>query len=77
NWKQLWVDLEVKIQNIVYCGGSVDLLGILELKEEEVADYTLEERLMLEEEYLGIYLSGQPAEGVDRLRLAKQVQLIT
>ncbi|HAQ6750774.1 TPA: DNA polymerase III subunit alpha [Enterococcus faecium] len=77
NRKQLMLDLEGKIQNIVYSGGSLDLLGIMALKEEEVADYTLEERLKLEEEYLGIYLSGHPAEGFDRLRLAKQVQLIT
>ena len=51
------LDLEGKIQNIVYSGGSLDLLGIMALKEEEVADYTLEERLKLEEEYLGVLFS--------------------
>ena len=42
--KQLMLDLEGKIQNVVYSGGgSIDLLGIMALKEEEVTDYPLEE----------------------------------
>ena len=77
NRKQLMLDLEGKIQNIIYSGGSLDLLGIMALKEEEVADYTLEEKLQLEEEYLGVYLSGHPTEGYERLKLAKKIQLIT
>lgn len=72
NRKQLMLDLEGKIQNIIYSGGSLDLLGIMALKEEEVADYSLEEKLQLEEEYLGVYLSGHPTEGYERLKLAKK-----
>ncbi|WP_165007175.1 MULTISPECIES: DNA polymerase III subunit alpha [unclassified Enterococcus] len=77
NRKQLMNELEGKIQNISYSGGSIDLLGIMALKEEEVPDYTLEERLELEENYLGVYLSGHPTEGYEKLRLAKQIHLIT
>ena len=77
NRKQLMLDLEGKIQNIIYSGGSLDLLGIMALKEEEVADYSLEEKLQLEEEYLGVYLSGHPTEGYERLKLAKKIGLIT
>ncbi|MGM9902542.1 DNA polymerase III subunit alpha [Enterococcus sp. 10A9_DIV0425] len=77
NQKQLMLDLEGKIQNIVYSGGSLDLLDIMALKEEEVTDYSLEEKLQLEEEYLGVYLSGHPTEGYERLKLAKKIQLVT
>ncbi|WP_430604929.1 DNA polymerase III subunit alpha [Enterococcus sp. DIV0125] len=77
NRKQLMLDLEGKIQNVQYSSGSLDLMEIMALKEEEIADYSLDERLTLEEEYLGVYLSGHPTEGYERLRLAKRVQLIT
>lgn len=77
NRKQLMLDLEGKIQNVVYSGGSIDLLGIMALKEEEVADYPLEEKLKLEEEYLGVYLSGHPTEGYERLKMAKNIRLVT
>ncbi len=42
-----------------------------------MADYSLEEKLQLEEEYLGVYLSGHPTEGYERLKLAKKIRLIT
>ena len=77
NRRQLMLDLEGKIQNILYSGGSLDLLDIMALKEEEVADYSLEEKLQLEEEHLGVYLSGHPTEGYERLKLAKKVHLVT
>ena len=77
NRKQLMLDLEGKIQNVVYSGGSIDLLGIMALKEEEVADYSLEEKLKFEEEYLGVYLSGHPTEGYERLKMAKNIRLVT
>ncbi|MHC5249431.1 DNA polymerase III subunit alpha [Enterococcus sp. LJL90] len=77
NRKQLMNNLESKIQNTIYSGGSLDLLGIMELKEAELPDYTLTERLNLEEDYLGIYLSGHPTEGFHKLRKAKKIQSIT
>jgi DNA polymerase-3 subunit alpha len=73
NRKQLIDELEGKIQNVLYSGGSQDLLGIMELKKKEKPDYTLEERLQLEEEYLGVYLSGHPTEGFEKLRIAKRI----
>ena len=77
NRRQLVDDLDGKIQNIVYSGGSEDLFKTLELKEVEVLDYTLEEKLELEEQYLGVYLSGHPTEKFTKTRLMKQPTLIS
>ncbi|WP_321387600.1 DNA polymerase III subunit alpha [uncultured Enterococcus sp.] len=76
NRRQLANQLESKIQNIVYSGGSADLFETLELKEEEIQDYSLEERLAQEEQYLGVYLSGHPAEEYKKLAKLKQVLTI-
>ncbi|MGM0124626.1 DNA polymerase III subunit alpha [Enterococcus sp. AZ194] len=73
NRRQLLKDVEGKIQNVLFSSGSESLLDILSLKEEEIDDYTLEERLELEDKYLGIYLSGHPTENYERIHLAKQV----
>ena len=56
--RQLASELEGKIQNIQYSGGSMDLLDLMALKVTDIRDYSLEERLNLEEQYLGVYLSG-------------------
>ncbi|MBP1047442.1 DNA polymerase III subunit alpha [Enterococcus sp. BWM-S5] len=77
NRRQLANQLESKIQNIVYSGGSADLFETLELKEEEIQDYTLEERLAEEEQYLGVYLSGHPSEEFSKLAKLKQVLSIS
>lgn len=73
NRRQLANQLESKIQNIIYSGGSADLFETLELKEEEIQDYSLEEKLAQEEQYLGVYLSGHPAEEFKKLAKLKQV----
>ena len=75
NRRQLAVGLESNIQSILLSGGSMDLLETLKPKEEEIADYPLEERLEQEEQYLGVYLSGHPTEEF-KTRLAKQTQLV-
>lgn len=77
NRRQLMDDLDGKIQNIIYSSGSEDLFKTLELKEAKVVDYTLEEKLELEEQYLGVYLSGHPTEEFRKIRLAKQVMMIS
>lgn len=77
NRKQIAEELSGKIQNVIYSGGSTSLLDILSLKEEEIADYTLEERLQFEEEHLGIYLSGHPTEGYTKLRLSHKLVTVT
>ena len=68
NRKQALIQLEGKIQNITYSGGSLDLLETMALKEAEVADYDLEQKLALEEEYLGVYLSGHPVQQYQKLQ---------
>ena len=73
NRKQALIQLEGKIQNITYSGGSLDLLETMALKEEAVTDYKLEEKLALEEEYLGVYLSGHPVEQFQKLHQLKQI----
>ncbi|MBM7688222.1 DNA polymerase III subunit alpha [Enterococcus ureilyticus] len=78
NRRQLVVGLDSEIQNIIYSGGSMNLLeDTLKLKEVEVADYSLEEKLEQEEQYLGVYLSGHPTEEFKKTRLAKQVMLVS
>lgn len=78
NRRQLAVSLDSEIQNIIYSGGSMNLLeDTLKLKEVEVADYTLEEKLEQEEQYLGVYLSGHPTEEFKKTRLVKQVMLVS
>jgi DNA polymerase-3 subunit alpha len=72
NRKQAIIQLEGKIQNIAYSGGSLDLLETMALKEAEVADYDLEQKLALEEEYLGVYLSGHPVQQYQKLQQLKQ-----
>ncbi|WP_348922855.1 DNA polymerase III subunit alpha [Enterococcus rotai] len=78
NRRQLSVSLDSEIQNIIYSGGSMNLLeDTLKLKEVEIADYTLEEKLEQEEQYLGVYLSGHPTEEFKKTRLTKQVMLVS
>ncbi|BCA86073.1 DNA-directed DNA polymerase [Enterococcus saigonensis] len=77
NRRQLAIELESKIQNIEYSGGSMDLLDIMTLKTNEVSDYTLTERLNIEEQYLGVYVSGHPTESYASLKAMHQVQLIS
>ncbi|APB31470.1 DNA polymerase III subunit alpha [Vagococcus teuberi] len=62
NRKQLIIDLDSMIQNIEYSGGSVDLLDILALKKETCTDFTVEEKLEQEVEYLGTYVSAHPVD---------------
>ena len=77
NRRQLVTGLDSKIQNIEYSGGSMDLLDIMALKPTEVSDYTLTQRLDLEEQYLGVYVSGHPTESYPLLKKERQVQLIS
>lgn len=70
NRRQLVMELEGMVKNIIYTGGSLDLLEILTLKKQhEVPDFTMEEKLNQENEYLGTYISGHPTDGYDRLQL--------
>lgn len=62
NRRLLLTELSGKIKNVIYSAGSLDLLELMTLKREEVEDFSLRERLNLEEEYLGTFLSGHPLE---------------
>lgn len=69
-------ELASKIQNVEFSGGSMDLLDLMELKVEDIREYDLTERLEIEEKYLGMYLSGHPAEKYRQLQRGKSVQLL-
>lgn len=77
NRRQLMSELEGKIQNIQYSGGSMDLLDLMTLKVTDVREYSLEEKLDLEEAYLGVYLSGHPVEKYGLLQEQAHIQHIT
>lgn len=76
NRHQLYAQLEDKIQSILFSGGSLELLSMFELKEREIPDYTLVERLAFEEEYLGMYLSGHPTSQYTKLLTRKKITSI-
>ncbi|MBM7712776.1 DNA polymerase III subunit alpha [Enterococcus xiangfangensis] len=77
NRRELADGLEGKIQNVQYSGGSETLLDVMSLKEREIADYSLAERLNYEEQYLGLYVSGHPTENYPKLLKQKDLQPIT
>ena len=63
NRRLLIQQLSSKIQNFVISAGSLDLLETMTLSvDEQVAEYALEEKLALENQYLGMYLSGHPLD---------------
>lgn len=63
NRRLLMQQLSSKIQNFVISAGSLDLLETMTLSiDEQVDEYTLEEKLTLENQYLGMYLSGHPLD---------------
>lgn len=68
NRRQLLSELEGKIQNVRYSGGSVDLLEIMSLKQQPLEDFSLGEKLDYEEKYLGFYISGHPTENYPKLK---------
>ncbi|MGO3733108.1 MAG: DNA polymerase III subunit alpha [Vagococcus sp.] len=76
NRRQLVVDLDGLIRNIQYSGGSMDLLGILSLKKEPIADYSIEEKLNQEVDYLGTYLSGHPVDQFANLQVGRLISQI-
>lgn len=76
NRRQLVTDLDGNIKNIVYSGGSMDLLEILSLKKDAIADYSVEEKLAYEEELLGTYFSGHPVDHYETLKIVKGVKPI-
>ncbi|WEG74164.1 DNA polymerase III subunit alpha [Vagococcus intermedius] len=74
NRRQLVEDLDSSIKNILYSGGSMDLLSILSLKKEEIEDYSIPDKLEQEASYLGTYLSGHPVDEFRTLKIMKNVK---
>ncbi|MEG0285091.1 MAG: DNA polymerase III subunit alpha [Vagococcus sp.] len=74
NRRQLVADLDSTIRNIEYSGGSMDLLGVLSLKKETIPDFTLEQKLNQEVEYLGSYISGHPIDAFGHLKKGRQIK---
>ena len=63
NRRQLNNQLSSKIQNFMISAGSIDLLETMALSQTaDHSDYNLEEKLTLEDQYLGMYLSGHPLD---------------
>ncbi|WP_125605636.1 DNA polymerase III subunit alpha [Lapidilactobacillus bayanensis] len=63
NRKQVVANLENLIESLQLSGDSVPLFDVLAPKVEQVADYSNQERLELEKELLGAYVSGHPLSG--------------
>ncbi|MDF0479099.1 DNA polymerase III subunit alpha [Vagococcus sp. PNs007] len=76
NRKELVDELGALLKSISYSAGSLDLLDILSPKKEEHADYTVGEKLDLEADYLGMYISGHPVDDFKIVRLIKNVTTI-
>ncbi len=77
NRRQLQAELEGKIQNVLYSGGSDSLLDVMSLKEQEVPEYSLAEKLDYEEKYLGLYVSGHPTENYPKIKRQKNIRLVS
>ncbi|MGX6961387.1 DNA polymerase III subunit alpha [Vagococcus xieshaowenii] len=72
NRRELMKNLDGNIANVLISGGSFDMLATLELKESQLPDYSLEEKLTFEEELLGAYVSGHPVNQYKSIKLVKQ-----
>ena len=68
NRHQAVEELPGRLQNLEFSAGSLELLQMMPLKVTQVEEYTPEECLAFEEEYLGLYLSGHPLDRFDKLR---------
>ncbi|MGM0213035.1 DNA polymerase III subunit alpha [Enterococcus sp. AZ109] len=77
NRHQLQVELKGKIQNVLYSGGNNTLLDVMSLKEQEVPEYSLTERLEFEEKYLGLYVSGHPTENYPKIKRQRKIRLVS
>lgn len=77
NRRQILSQLDGSIQNVIYSGGSIDLLDMMELKTTTIKDYSLQEKLDLEEKYLGLYLSGHPTEQFKKLKQRKNIVMLS
>ena len=76
NRKQVVTNVENLIESLQLSGDSVPLFDVLAPKVEQVADYSQQERLELEKELLGVYVSGHPLSGYQQTFSREQVTTI-
>lgn len=76
NRKQVITNIENLIESLQLSGDSVPLFDVLAPKVEQVADYSQQERLELEKELLGVYVSGHPLSGYQQTFSREQVTTI-
>ncbi|WP_414838480.1 DNA polymerase III subunit alpha [Carnobacterium sp. TMP28] len=64
------------LSSLALSGNNTGLFDILKPKYTQTADLSLEEKLELEEFYLGVYLSGHPTEQYEKVAMMKQTVFI-
>ncbi len=73
----LVASLDGILTSVKFSGNNVGLFDILAPKyETHTADLSMEERLEMEEQTLGAYLSGHPVESFENIRFLKQAGYI-
>ena len=62
NRRQLVQNITDLIESIKLAAGSIALFDVVKPKQQPVADFSLNEKLTLEKQYLGTYVTGHPVE---------------
>lgn len=70
-------NLSKVLDNILLSGNNVELLTVLAPKIEQVADFTVSEKITKEIEYLGTFLSAHPVEQYRQLAEIEGVSLVS
>lgn len=81
NRRQLVQNIMDLIESIKLASGSIALFDVVKPKQHQVADFSLNEKLTQEKQYLGTYVSGHPIEHYEKFltnyHLQKSVDLKT
>ena len=62
NRRQLVQNITDLIESIKLAAGSIALFDVVKPKQQPVTDFSLNEKLTLEKQYLGTYVTGHPVE---------------
>ena len=62
NRRQLVQNITDLIESIKLAAGSIALFDVVKPKQQPVADFSLNEKLTLEKQYLGTYVTGHPVD---------------
>ena len=66
NRRQLVQNITDLIESIKLAAGSIALFDVVKPKQQPVADFSLNEKLTLEKQYLGTYVTGHPVERYEK-----------